>query len=131
MKEFKLDKAPKISTGFKTPENYFENFTVNVNEHARKDETKVISILKYKKTALFLVAAVFVIGLIVPFFYTNDAIKTKELDELTLENYLSTQPTITQYEIINLLDKEDINDLKSAVVDDDEDLDMILSNNND
>lgn len=131
MKEFKLDKAPKISTGFKTPDNYFENFTVNVNEHACKDETKVISILKYKKIALILVAAVLVIGLMIPFFYTNDAIKTKELDEVTLENYLSTQPTITQYEIINLLDKEDINDLKSAVVDDDEDLDMILSNNND
>ena len=78
-----------------------------------------------------MVAAVFVIGLIIPFFYTNDTIKTKELDELTLENYLSTQPTITQYEIINLLDKEDINDLKSTVAEDDEDLDMILSNNND
>ena len=131
MKEFKLDKVPKISTGFQTPDNYFENFTVNVNEYTRKDETKVIAILKHKKTAIFLVAAILVIGLIIPFFYNRNTTITKELDDVTLENYLSTQSTITQYEIINLLDKEDISDLKTTVTEDNEALDMILSNNND
>lgn len=127
MKEFKLDKAPKISTGFKTPDNYFENFTVNVNEPVRTKKTKLFFITKHKKTLTFLVAAVFVIGLIIPVFYTT---KTKELDDATLENYLSTQPTITQYEIINLLDSEDIKNIKTTVAVEDEDLDLILSNSN-
>ena len=36
----------KISTGFKTPDNYFENFTVNVNEPVRTKKTKLFFITK-------------------------------------------------------------------------------------
>jgi len=60
MKPFKLDNTPKIESGFKTPDNYFENFQASLieklaNEHIN-GETKVISILKKKKKKIFTIS---------------------------------------------------------------------------
>jgi hypothetical protein len=131
MKEFKLDSVPKISTGFKVPENYLENFSIDVNDKRYINETKIVSFSKYKKPFLYIAAAVLIIGLIVPVFYNWNISKTKEIDEATLENYLCAQPTITQYEIIDLLESEDIHNLQTTVEKEDQDQNLILSNNND
>jgi hypothetical protein len=36
----------------------------------------------------------------------------KEIDSATFENYLSYQTNINQYDLINVLDEEDINTIK-------------------
>jgi hypothetical protein len=36
----------------------------------------------------------------------------KEIDSATLENYLSYQTNISQYDLINALDEDDINSIK-------------------
>ncbi|WP_418263774.1 hypothetical protein [Flavobacterium faecale] len=112
MKEFKLDTNPKISTGFKTPEHYFDTLSERILQQIPEKESKVISIFKNKKHIILMVAAVFVIALLIPTLYNT---KATELDDTTIENYLSYQSNVTQYEIINLLDDEDIDDLKMAV----------------
>ncbi len=52
MKAFKLENEPKIKTGFKTPEHYFDDLSAKVlqqiNEIEVKKEVKVIPIYKRK-----------------------------------------------------------------------------------
>lgn len=126
MKEFKLDTTPKISTGFKTPDNYFDTLSERVMQQLPEKESSVISIFRNKKHILLMVAAVFVIALLIPTMYTT-ATKTTELDDSAIENYLSYQSNVTQYDIINLLDNEDIDDLKSTVAVDIDEMDLDLS----
>ncbi|WP_165688815.1 hypothetical protein [Flavobacterium sp. A45] len=51
MKIFKLENHTKIETGFKTPENYFENFTAHFLQNLPKEEMskEVIAIYILKK----------------------------------------------------------------------------------
>lgn len=114
MKEFKLDNHPKISTGFKTPEHYFENFSKKFLDELPEKRPTVISIFQNRKVIILSLAALFVIALFVPLII-NSTKEKNELDENTLENYISYQSNISQYDLINLLDKEDIESLKNEV----------------
>ena len=126
MKEFKLDTIPKISTGFKTPDNYFDTFPAKVELLLPERETKVISIFRRKKSIILMVAAIFVIALLIPKLFSS-LTKTTEIDDNSIENYLSYQSNITQYEIINLLDEDDIDALKATVAIDNNEMDFDLS----
>lgn len=123
MKEFKLDNHPKISPGFKTPDLYFDTFLEKLKPQLIENESKVISIFKNKKHIIFMVAAVFVIALLVPTLFSSIT-KVQELDDTTIENYLSYQSNVTQYEIIDLLDEEDIDHLKASVETDSPEMDL-------
>lgn len=74
-------------------------------------------------------AAILVIALMVPFLYNNPT--NKELDAASLENYLSYQTNINQYDLINSLDFEDINNIKSAAVLEDKTIEDMLASNPD
>ena len=50
MKNFKLENAPKITSGFKTPELYFENFSKNLMQQLPEKEPKVISLFQKNNT---------------------------------------------------------------------------------
>jgi hypothetical protein len=114
MKEFKLNSATKIQSGFKAPEGYFDTFAQNVMQKVPEEETKVISIFQKRKIVVMLIAAVAVIALLIPVI-NAPAPLAKEIDSATLENYLSYQTNINQYDLINVLDEEDINTIKSNV----------------
>ena len=107
MKKFKLDNNPKISTGFSVPENYFENFSVKLLQELPKNEPKVISIFQKKKKLLFAVAAVLILALSIP-IYNALISSNNELDNTSIENYLTYQPNITQYDLISELEDEDL-----------------------
>ncbi|KQO21674.1 hypothetical protein ASF10_13060 [Flavobacterium sp. Leaf82] len=129
MKAFKLENEPKITTGFKTPENYFDNFSAKVLERANEEqEVKVIPIYKRKKVLSLLAAAVVVIALMIPIVnnYNNTS---KDLDEDTLETYLSYQSNLNQYDLIQKLDTKDIQQLSKNVAIEDETLEDILATN--
>lgn len=131
MKTFKLDNTPKIEPGFKTPEHYFENFSEKVMRQIpieKKEEPNVISLFQKRKTIILMVAAVFVIALMLPVLYTS-SIHSKELDDTTLENYLSYQSSINQYDLINGLEVEDINNIETTVALEDAAIEDILSTN--
>ena len=66
MKTFKLQNEPKIETGFKTPDHYFENFSIKIMEQLPKNEPKVISIFQKRKTLIMMAAAVLVLALMIP-----------------------------------------------------------------
>lgn len=128
MKAFKLENEPKITTGFKTPDYYFDDFSAKVLQQINETQVKVIPLYKRKKVITMLVAAVFVVGLMIPIInnYNNTS---KEFDEASLETYLSYQSNLNQYDLINQLDTKDIEGLNKNVALEQETLEDILSSN--
>jgi len=127
MKAFKLENEPKITTGFKTPDYYFDDFSAKVLQQINENEVKVIPLYKRKDIVVMLVAVVFVIGLMIPVI--NNYNKSKEFDEASLEAYLSYQSNLNQYDLINQLDTKDIEGLNKNVALEQETLEDILSSN--
>ncbi|WP_035671194.1 hypothetical protein [Flavobacterium sp. 83] len=127
MKAFNLENDPKIESGFKTPDHYFENFSAKVLQQLPKEEPKVISIFQKRKT-LMMIAAILVLALMIPILNTYST-KTKELDSATLENYLTEQSNMTQYDLISELQPEDINKMKTTVIIEDKTVEDILATN--
>ncbi|MBX9887919.1 MAG: hypothetical protein K2Y30_08310 [Flavobacteriaceae bacterium] len=135
MKEFKLDNSPKIQSGFKAPDDYFETFAQNLMQKLPQEETKVVSISQRRNIVTLLVAAVVAIALIIPIINTPAPL-SKEIDGVTLENYLSYQSNINQFDLIDALDEDDINSIKTNVALDDNSLgnntieDILVTNGN-
>lgn len=109
MKEFEINDENKITSGFTTPEGYFDNFTIDLNntESHLKTDRKVISI--NTKRWFTSVAAVLIVALSVS-VYTKLVIEKPE-DSIEMENYISNHSEISQYDLITLLDKKDIENL--------------------
>ncbi|MFV8347048.1 hypothetical protein [Flavobacterium sp. ZB4P13] len=129
MKTFKLENEPKIETGFKTPDHYFENFSIKMMEQLPKNEPKVISIFQKRKTLIMMaVAAILVLALMIPILSPSST-NTKELDAAALENYITYQSNVNQYDLISVLETEDINNIKTGIVLEDETIEDHLSVN--
>lgn len=111
MKTFKLDNEPKIKTGFTVPENYFEDFSAKMMQQLPVQEPKVISIFARKKTWLYGAAAILVLALSLP-IYNNYFSRSSEVDAATLENYISYQSTVSDTDLVNLLDEQDIQKIR-------------------
>ena len=129
MKTFKLENEPKMKTGFKTPDHYFDDFSTKVLQKINETkEVKVNPIYKRKKVLSMLAAAVVFIGLLIP-IVNNYKNTSKELDEATLETYLSYQSNLNQDDLIKELDTKDIDKLGKSVALEQETLEDILSSN--
>lgn len=128
MKKFKLENEPKIETGFNTPDHYFENFSIKMMQQLPVSESKVISIFQKRRNVLFMVAAILVLALMIPFFY-NTFTNTKELDSTALENYITYQSNVNQYDLISALETEDINKIKINMTIEDKTIEDVLSVN--
>lgn len=107
MKTFKLENEPKIESGFKIPENYFEDFSARVMQQLPKESPKVITLFERRKTWIYSVAAVLIITLTLP-IYNNYFKKTSENDNPSLENYITYHTSISDVDLVNLLDENDI-----------------------
>lgn len=114
MKNFNLENGPKITSGFIVPDQYFEEFSKKMLSQLPEEKNRVITLHKQKRKLLFAVAAILVIGLFIPIF--NQLSKpSDELDESTLENHISYQTNINQYDLISDLDNEDLTSLGTAI----------------
>jgi hypothetical protein len=128
MKTFKLENEPKIESGFKTPDNYFENFSIKMMEQLPANEPKVVSLFQRRKNLFLMVAAVLVLALMIPF--VNNFFTTKqELDSKQLENYITYQSNVNQYDLINGLETSDINNIKISMSIEDKAIEDVLSVN--
>ncbi|HQE35344.1 MAG TPA: hypothetical protein PLO52_10050 [Flavobacterium alvei] len=107
MKTFKLENEPKIATGFTVPENYFEDFSTRMMQQLPEKETKVISIFARRKTWIYAAAAVLVLALSIP-IYNNFYSHSSEIDDATLENYITYHSSVSDTDLVNLLDEQDI-----------------------
>lgn len=110
MKTFTLEIEPKIQSGFIVPENYFEDFSANMMQKLPVQEPKFISIFARKKTWIYSVAALFIMALSIP-FYTTYTRQSSEIEANTLENYIAYHTTVSDTDLVNLLDQQDIEKL--------------------
>ncbi len=130
MKKFNLDNIPKTTSGFIVPDNYFEDFSKKVLSQLPEEPNRVIPLYKQKSKLLIAVAAILVIGLFIPIF--NQLSKpAEELDLTTLENHLSYQTNINQYDLISELDEDDLNKMGATIQLKDEIIEEHLSSNSD
>jgi ABC-type antimicrobial peptide transport system permease subunit len=128
MNDFKLDNEPKITSGFTIPDGYFDTFSEKILAQIPIHEPKVISIFNITKTLYFVAAAIVIVMLSIP-LYLKYSIKNQELDATTIENYIAYDSSISEDEIVDLLDKEDLVKMKIEFNLQDEDLETILSTN--
>lgn len=127
MKEFRLDNEPKITSGFKTPEGYFDDLSEKINANLPKNEPKVISIFQKRKTWFYGIAAVLAISLSVVFYQQSQS--TETLDAEFLENYIARNTTVSEYDLLELLEKEDIEKIQIDLDIQDDILEETMINN--
>ena len=127
MKEFRLDNEPKITSGFKTPEGYFDDLSEKINANLPKNEPKVISIFQKRKTWIYGIAAVLAISLSVVFYQQSQS--TETLDADFLENYIARNTTVSEYDLLELLEKEDIEKIQIDLDIQDDILEETMINN--
>lgn len=106
MKTFNLENEPKIKSGFEIPENYFETFSDKLMAKLPNNEAKVISIYQKRKKWIFAAAAILVLSISIPVLYQFSI--NKSIDEGTLENYITNQSTISENDIVDLLNDDAI-----------------------
>jgi hypothetical protein len=109
MKEFKLNENSKITSGFTTPEGYFDQFTIELNNKLNLTNTEIKVVSIQTKRVLTLVAAIVVVALSVS-VYSKIIISNSE-ENNTTENYITNHSEICQYDLLALLDKNDIENL--------------------
>ena len=128
MKDFKLDNENKITSGFTTPDSYFDTFSEKLLAQLPKQEPKVISIFSSRKTWYFAAAAILILVLSIP-LYTEYSTQHEEIDSATLENYIACQSNISEDEIVNLLEQEDLDKMKLEFNVDDKEIEDVLNSN--
>lgn len=130
MKDFKLDMEPKITSGFTAPEGYFDTLSEKVLVKISQEKPEVVSIYRSKKVWYFMAAALLVALLSVP-LYTKYAASQKEIDSTTLEDYITDHGTVSEDEIVDLLDTEDLKKIKIELKIQDKDIEDALYSNSD
>ena len=125
MNDFKLDIHPKISSGLKAPDGYFDTLPDTVTQRLVKDTPRVIPL--YRRPWLNAVAAVLLIALMVTVWYRPET--NTEPDLAAIENYFKYSTNLSQYELVNNLDAAAIENIDPGFEVDDATIEELLSTN--
>ena len=107
MKPFDLENKNDIKSGFKVPENYFEQFEAKMmTQIPAQKETKVVSLFYRKQVLISAIAAVFLLAIAIPVYFNMAS--ESNLDASTIENYLAQQQNIGITELSKHLTDDDI-----------------------
>lgn len=110
MKTFNLDNHPKIESGFLTPEHYFEDLSSKIMQQIQQKKTKTKSLFGTKKRQFYAIAAILVLALSIP-LYLKFQTKESAIDNTAIENYLSYQGNISDDDLVDLMNEDDIEQL--------------------
>ena len=111
MKPFDLENKNEIKSGFKVPDNYFEQFEAKMMAQIPVEkETKVVALFYRKQVWISAIAAVFLIAIAIPVYF--NMAKESSLDASTIENYLAQQQNVGITELSKHLTDEDITALE-------------------
>jgi hypothetical protein len=107
MKPFDLENKNEIKSGFKVPENYFEQFEAKMMAQIPVEkETKVVSLFYRKQVWISAIAAVFLLAITIPVYFSMA--NESNLDASTIENYLAQQQNVSITELSKHLTDDDI-----------------------
>jgi hypothetical protein len=107
MKPFELNNQPKIATGFKVPENYFDDFSKRMQTKILEEEPAQKVFFLQTKNWIYTAAAVLIIGFSIAFFNNETTVVTTP-DVVAIDNYISNEASISEDEMIGFLDIKDI-----------------------
>lgn len=127
MKDFNLNNE-KIKPGFKVPEGYFEQFESKMlNQLVVENEPKVISLWQQKRIWMTSIAAVLLVSIALPVYFSMNS--TKTIEDETIVTYLAMQPVMTNYEIATQLTNEDFASLEESLALNDDAVELYLEEN--
>lgn len=107
MKPFDLENKNEIKSGFKVPDNYFEQFEAKMMAQIPvENETKVVSLFYRKQVWISAIAAVFLLAIAIPVYFNMAS--ESNLDASTIENYLAQQQNVGITELSKHLTDDDI-----------------------
>ena len=117
MKNFDLDNNYKITSGFITPENYFEQFEAKImhqisTQKSAVKEAKVVSLFHRKQVWMTSIAALFLLSIALPVYF--DSVNESSLHPDTIELYLAQQSVGTT-ELTKHLTNDDILELETSL----------------
>ena len=111
MKNFKLDTDPKIKPGFLIPDHYFESFPQTIDALLEDNNPKTISLWNKNKQWIYGLAAVIVLSICLPVMHSIKP-KSNEVSDTDIENYLTYHSTLTEEDLVDLLNEDDIAKIK-------------------
>jgi hypothetical protein len=118
----------KIKTGFKVPEGYFEQFESKMlNQLVVENEPKVISLWQQKRIWMTSIAAVLLVSIALPVYFSMNS--TKTIEDETIVTYLAMQPVMTNYEIATQLTNADFASLEESLALNDDAVELYLEEN--
>ena len=117
MKNFDLDNNYKITSGFITPENYFEQFEAKImhqisTQKSAVKEAKVVSLFHRKQVWMTSIAALFLLSIALPVYFNS--VNESSLEADTIEYYLAQQSVGTT-ELTKHLTNDDILELETSL----------------
>ena len=116
MKEFDLNNIPKVNSGFKTPDDYFDNLSDKIFQQIKieREQPVVITMHSRKKIVWMAAAAVLAIGILIPIInYQKNPLN--QVEHSTLENYISYQSNINQYDLIEEMNHEAVEKIDKQI----------------
>ena len=128
MNKFSLDNHPKITSGFTAPENYFDSLPDIILEKIKEEQPRKGKVITLKNFA-YAAAAIVVIALSIPFFSSNLSLSFEQIDTASLENYISYESNVSQYELINLMDDSELDAMHVNLSLEDQSIEDILTSN--
>src|SRR6218665_938168 len=111
MKQFDLDNDPKIDSGFKIPEHYFEQFEAKIMNQLPVKEVKVVSLWQRKSVWISSAAAVLIITLGTWMYFAQKTIE----NATTTQEYLAYESDITTEDIAMNLTDDDITSIEKEL----------------
>lgn len=128
MKKFSLDTHSKIKSGFTTPPDYFEQLPNQILDKIKEAPVKELKLF-YLNRVIYAVAAILVLALSIPFFQQDTANSFEQIDTNSLENYITYQSTVSSYDIINLMDSQELDAMQVNIHLEDQSVEDILITN--
>ena len=118
----------KKNSGFKAPEGYFEQFESKMlSQLVVENEPKVISLWKQKRIWMTSIAAVLLVSIALPVYFSMNT--TKTIEDETIVTYLAMQPVMTNYEIATQLTNADFTSLEESLALNDDAVELYLEEN--
>lgn len=117
MNDFKLDSEPRIKSGFKAPDAYFESFADRVMLNLPLREVKVVPMYRRRPVWVTSVAAVFILSLTLVF--TRKDAEVQLPNNAAIETYLLYQANVSSYDLSQNLTSKEINDIDKSFITED------------
>lgn len=127
MKPFKLDDGPRLETGFKAPDGYFEAFEDRIMRQLKVSEPKVVPL--YRRRPVWAAAAAVIMGGLLTLYLSHEGTGNPDNSEL-IENYLVYQGDVNSYDLVQNLSDSDIAELEQSMAETDEVIADYLNNEN-